>query len=158
VVDVGGGSSALAAELVDAGMSPVLVVDVSETALARSRDKAAGRTGISWMAADVTAAAGLGTFDVWHDRAVFHFLTSAGDRDRYAELARRTVPRGGRAILATFGPDGPPSCSGLPVMRYDATALAAELDGFALITSHLSEHRTPRGTTQQFLWGVFERT
>lgn len=138
-------------------MGPVLVVDVSGAALERSRAKAAGATGISWRVADVTTLPELGRFDVWHDRAVFHFLTSPGDRANYAELARRTVPSGGTAIVATFGPHGPTTCSGLDVVRYGAASLAAELDGFRLVHSHLSDHRTPRGATQQFLWTVFER-
>jgi SAM-dependent methyltransferase len=158
VVDVGGGSSALAAELAAAGMGPILVVDLSATALERSRARAEDVPGISWRVADVTAVSDLGTFDVWHDRAVFHFLTSPGDRKRYAEVARATVPAGGTAIVATFGPRGPTSCSGLPVERYDAASLAAELDGFVLRRSHLAAHRTPAGTEQQFLWAVFERT
>ena len=154
---MGGGSSALARELVDRGFDPILVVDVSEQALERSRAKAAGKLGISWRVADVTAMPALGEFDVWHDRAVFHFLAAATERERYAELARATVRPGGNAIVATFGPEGPQSCSGLPVARYDAAALAAELDGFTLVHSHLSEHRTPSGASQQFLWTVFER-
>lgn len=154
---MGGGSSALAAELAGAGFGPVLVVDLSEAALKRSRAKAAGARGVAWKVADVTAAPELGRFDLWHDRAVFHFLTSPAARSRYVELARETVPAGGKAIVATFGPAGPDSCSGLPVARYDAAALAAELPGFRLLHSHLSTHRTPFGAAQQFLWTVFER-
>lgn len=138
-------------------MHPVLVVDVSVAAVSRSRDLAAGRSGISWMVADVTTLPDLGSFDVWHDRAVFHFLTSPDDRARYTRLARETVRSGGRAVVATFGPDGPASCSGLEVVRYDAASLAAELEGFRLLHSHLSAHATPWGAEQQFLWAVFER-
>ena len=158
MIDVGGGSSALAAELAAAGMGPILVVDLSPTALDRSRARTAGASGVSWRVADVTTASDLGTFDVWHDRAVFHFLTSRNDRARYAEVARATVPAGGTAVVATFGPHGPTSCSGLPVARYDAESLAAELEGFVLRSSDLATHRTPLGTEQEFLWAVFERT
>lgn len=154
---MGGGSSALAAELAAAGFGPILVVDLSEAALERSRAKVAGTAAVSWKVADVTAAPDLGRFDLWHDRAVFHFLTSPPERARYAELARETVAAGGKAVVATFGPDGPQSCSGLPVKRYDAPSLAAELPGFTLLHSHLSTHRTPSGASQQFLWTVFER-
>lgn len=154
---MGGGSSALAAELAAAGMSPVLVVDLSEAALERSRRKAGTGGAVRWRRADVTATDDLGTFDVWHDRAVFHFLVEERDRRRYAELARKSVRAGGTAIVATFGPQGPTSCSGLPVARYDAEGLAAELPGFRLTRSRIDVHRTPFGTDQQMLWAVFRR-
>ena len=157
MVDVGGGSSALAVDLVVAGMEPILVVDVSEAALERSRTKAAATGGISWRVADVTTVTQLGSFDVWHDRAVFHFLTGESDRQHYADLARRTVPIGGKLVMATFGPEGPESCSGLPVLRYDAASIAAELSGFDPVDSWIAVHRTPGGVAQQFLWSVFER-
>jgi hypothetical protein len=138
-------------------MRPVLVVDISETALQGSRAKASSTAGIEWRRADVTDTGDLGTFEVWHDRAVFHFLTDPRDRAAYTELARQTVVPGGTLIVATFGPQGPESCSNLPVARYDAPGLAREMNGFDLVRSHLDVHRTPRGASQQFLWAVFRR-
>jgi SAM-dependent methyltransferase len=138
-------------------MGPVLVVDVSAAALAKSRARSPDAGVIEWRLADVTATDDLGTFDVWHDRAVFHFLTEPRDRAAYTALARRTVAPGGTLIMATFGPEGPSSCSGLPVARYDARGLAGEMAGFDLVDSHEAVHRTPWGVEQQFLWAVFRR-
>jgi 2-polyprenyl-3-methyl-5-hydroxy-6-metoxy-1,4-benzoquinol methylase len=156
---VGGGSSALAGELAKAGMAPVLVVDIAPAALDLARGKAGKWAGaIEWRLADVTTGDALGTFDVWHDRAVFHFLTQAPDRERYADLAARTVRPGGVAIVGAFGPQGPTTCSGLPVTRYDERTLAEEMGpAFALQRSELATHTTPLGAEQQFLWAVFAR-
>jgi SAM-dependent methyltransferase len=154
VIDVGGGTSRLAGRLLDGGYT-VAVLDVSGAALTRARD-ALGERGahVRWVVADVTAQPPLelGTFDVWHDRAVFHFLTEAGDRSAYAALAARTV-------LATFALDGPEKCSGLPVCRYDGARLAAELgEPFALIKSVPVVHVTPWGKPQSFQYAVLRRT
>ena len=111
-----------------------------------------------WVVADVTKVHDLGTFDVWHDRAVFHFLTDPADRATYVALLRRTVPAGGHAVIATFAPDGPAQCSGLDVVRYDARSLAAQLGrGFALLRSVPETHLTPRGKPQSFQYAVFRR-
>jgi hypothetical protein len=106
----------------------------------------------------VTAAPDLGTFDLWHDRAVFHFLTDGEDRKRYVALAERTVPVGGHLIIGTFALDGPEKCSGLPIERYDGNKLTAELGpGFALRRELRETHTTPWGSTQPFTYVVFER-
>src|SRR5687767_5881994 len=115
VVDVGGGTSALAERLMEGGYD-VAVLDIAEAALARARNRLGGRADrIRWIAADVTAHPDLGEFDVWHDRAVFHFLTDPSQRAAYTSLLRKTIRVGGNAVISTFALDGPDSCSGLPV-------------------------------------------
>jgi len=158
VIDVGGGTSLLAERLLDRGYA-VTVLDISQAAIDRARQRLGARiTEVSWIVADVTAGPDLGTFDVWHDRAVFHFLTASGDRAAYAALLARTVPVGGHAVIATFAPDGPEKCSGLEVRRYDGRALAAELGPrFHLLRSVPELHRTPWGAVQSFQYSLFER-
>lgn len=159
VIDVGGGSSMLAARLLDKGFRNVAVLDISGAALNRARSRIGARAElIRWIAADVTAIGDIGQFDVWHDRAVFHFLTDPEDRRKYVALAERTIPAGGHLIIATFALDGPERCSGLPVHRYDAKGLAREFGrGFAL-EKELSEiHITPWGKRQSFIYAVFSR-
>jgi SAM-dependent methyltransferase len=158
VIDVGGGTSALAARLLDAGYAAA-VLDISEAALARSRQRLGARAAdVRWIAADITAAPDLGQFDVWHDRAVFHFLTDPAGRAAYTSLLARTIPTGGHAVIATFAPDGPERCSGLDVRRYDERSLAAELGAdLALVTAVRETHLTPWGRPQPFQYGVFRR-
>jgi SAM-dependent methyltransferase len=158
VIDVGGGTSLLAARLLDRGYA-VTVLDISQAAIDRARQRLGARAGeVGWVVADVTAAPDLGTFDVWHDRAVFHFLTEPADRAAYAALLARTVPTGGHAVIATFALDGPEKCSGLEVRRYDGLALAAELGRqFRLLKSVPELHRTPWNAPQSFQYSLFER-
>jgi SAM-dependent methyltransferase len=158
VIDVGGGASALADGLLDAGYS-VAVLDISRASLERSAAKLGARSDkVRWIVADVTAAPDLGVFDVWHDRAVFHFLTEAVQRAAYVALMSRSIRVGGHAIIATFAPDGPDKCSGLPVRRYDAALLSAELgEGFRLVKSVPEIHHTPWGKPQSFQYSLFER-
>jgi ubiquinone/menaquinone biosynthesis C-methylase UbiE len=158
VIDVGGGTSPLAERLVDAAYS-VAVLDISAAAISRAKARLGTRAGdVQWIVADVTTPVDLGTFDVWHDRAVFHFLTEPGDRAAYVALLSRTVPSGGHAVIATFAPDGPERCSGLPVRRYDAESLAVELGtGFRLSRTVPESHFTPWGKPQSFQYSVFER-
>ena len=158
IIDVGGGTSVLADRLLDAGYS-VAVLDISAAALDRARDRLHTRADqVLWTVADVTAAPDLGTFDVWHDRAVFHFLTKPADRAAYVALLRGTVPVGGHVIIATFAMDGPEKCSGLPVQRYDGRSLRAELGvGFDLVKSVPEVHLTPWGKPQPFQYSVFGR-
>lgn len=159
IVDVGGGSSPLVGRLHRAGYKRVVVLDISRSALARNRARLVNRGhGIRYRVGDVLALRRIGRFDVWHDRAVFHFLTSAEERRRYVDLATRTLPVGGHAILATFSLDGPEKCSGLPVQRYDALGLATEFgDKFALRASRTERHRTPWNAIQPFTYVVLER-
>jgi 2-polyprenyl-3-methyl-5-hydroxy-6-metoxy-1,4-benzoquinol methylase len=158
VIDVGGGTSPLAERLLDRGYS-VTVLDISQTAIDRARNRLGARASqIHWIVADVTALRDLGSFDVWHDRAVFHFLTALSDRRAYAATAARTVPAGGHAVIATFALDGPEKCSGLEVRRYGGRALAAELGPqFDLLKSVPEMHRTPWGAQQSFQYSIFRR-
>jgi SAM-dependent methyltransferase len=159
IVDVGGGSSRLAGLLHEAGFRRLLVVDVAPAALARNRQRSpdSGK-GVRYRVGDVTSLESLGRYDLWHDRAVFHFLTDPGDRRHYVDLAARTVPVGGHVILATFSPDGPEKCSGLPVVRYDAAALAKVFGArFRLLRSSKESHRTPWRTIQPFTYAVLRR-
>lgn len=159
IVDVGGGTSALAAELVSSGYSDVTVVDISLAALARARAQA-GRCAqrIDWIQADIRVQGLARTYDLWHDRAVFHFMAMATDRDRYLQALRRSLAPDGHLIVATFGPDGPQRCSDLPVSRYRPAELGSTLGAeFELRDSLLHEHRTPSGRTQQFLYARLQR-
>jgi SAM-dependent methyltransferase len=156
---VGGGTSVLVDKLLDLPFEKIAVLDISETALGKARSRLRERAGgVEWMAADVTEAETLGTFDVWHDRAVFHFLTEAADRTKYVELARKTVSEGGHLIIASFADDGPKRCSDLDVCRYNAASMRAELgEGFSLLREARETHATPWGSLQAFFYGVFRR-
>lgn len=159
ILDVGGGASMLIDDLLAAGYRDLSVLDISAAALEASRARIGDRAGqVRWIEVDLLAWAPERVWDVWHDRAVFHFLTAAADQDAYiARLAAATRP-GAAVILATFAPDGPETCSGLPVQRYDAESLAARLGaGFSLKRAFRDEHRTPGGAIQRFAWALFER-
>lgn len=158
VIDVGGGRSILAERLLQRGYS-VTVLDISELALTRTRARLGiTESEITWIVADISSAPGLGTFDVWHDRAVFHFLTAPTGRAAYRRSLMKAVPAGGHAVIGTFALDGPLKCSGLDVQRYDAQALAAELGPhFSLLKSEPETHITPWGKPQSFQYSLFER-
>ncbi len=158
VIDVGGGTSPLAGKLLNLGYS-VTVVDISQAAIERARtDLGAQADRIQWIVADVTKNPEVGDFEVWHDRAVFHFLTSAADRRSYTQLLRKTLTPVGYAIFATFDLHGPERCSGLEVCRYNSQSLAVELGpGFSLLKSVPQTHLTPRGQEQAFQYSVFKR-
>jgi len=160
IVDVGGGRSPLAGLLVQQGFSNVAVLDIAEAALARAhQDLGTVGDDVTWIAADVLnwrPAPGL--FDLWHDRAVCHFFTSAQDQAAYAETLRHALTPGGVAIIATFAPDGPERCSGLNVARHDGASLSVLLgEGFALEQEVADTHVTPGGAEQRFRWCVFRR-
>jgi len=155
IIDVGGGASTLVDGLLNAGYSNVTVLDISTTALSEARTRlgeAASR--VQWMEADVlTAALPEPQFDLWHDRAVFHFLTQENDRAAYINQVRRAVRPGGHVLVATFAEDGPTSCSGLKVARYSAAALHDTFGPqFQLVTSVREEHLTPGGARQSFVY------
>lgn len=159
VVDVGGGASGLAGELTRLGWSDVTVIDISSAALDIGRGRVTEPASVTWIEADVLSWWPDRTFGVWHDRAVFHFLVDQTDRDRYRAALRAAIPPGGHVVLATFAEDGPVSCSGLPVERYDAPALAAAVgDPFTVVESLREEHRTPSGAVQPFTWVRLRRT
>ncbi|MGE0536559.1 MAG: trans-aconitate 2-methyltransferase [Pirellulales bacterium] len=157
IIDVGGGASLLVDRLVAAGNWDVTVLDVSAAALDLARRRVADTSGrVRWMQADITEVEQLGTYDVWHDRAVFHFLTRPEDREAYLTRLRGALPPGGHAVLGTFALDGPEQCSGLQVCRYDAASLAAMLGpGFLLREQRQHVHHTPSGGTQRFTFAVF---
>ncbi len=155
IIDVGGGESTLVDDLLLRGYKNVTVLDVSQSAI----DLTKGRLGaaaeqVRWLVADITKIElELGAYDLWHDRAVFHFLTDREQRTAYVRQVARSVKPGGHIIVSTFGPEGPTKCSGLEVMRYDAESLHREFGArFRLIESSKEVHHTPFGTTQQFLY------
>lgn len=155
IIDIGAGESTLVDDLLSRGYENIAVLDVSPTALEATKKRLgllAER--VKWIAADITRV-DLESFeyDVWHDRAVFHFLTTIEQRAAYVRNVAKTVNPGGHVIVSTFGPEGPTKCSGLEVMRYDAESLHDEFGTrFRLIESLKELHRTPFGTTQQFLY------
>ena len=159
VIDVGGGASRLPDALLEAGYQDVTALDVSEAALTTSRERlGAMAKNVAWIASDVTTWEPTRHFDVWHDRAVLHFLTEATDRTAYVQRLHKALHSGGTAIIGTFALDGPEKCSGLPVVRYDSAKLADTLGGsFALVESRRHEHATPWGSTQRFQFSVFRR-
>jgi SAM-dependent methyltransferase len=159
VVDIGGGESRLIDELIRRGLKCLAILDVSLAALERTQTRLGDAARIPiWIAADVTGNWALKPMDVWHDRAVFHFLTAPEDRTRYVDHLKQTLKVGGTAIIATFAPDGPERCSGLPVMRYSPESLTRELgDQFSLEQALSHVHQTPWGTTQSFQYSRFLR-
>ncbi len=159
IVDIGGGASRLVDALLEAVFANVTVLDLSESALAASAARLAARGAkVKWIAANVTAWEPSQTYDVWHDRAAFHFLTDPKDRAAYAARVLRAVRPGGHVIIGTFALDGPERCSGLPVVRHDATSIGAVLgSSFELIESRDHAHQTPMGTVQRFQFSRFRR-
>lgn len=160
IIDVGAGASVLVDNLLAAGYQDLSVLDVSEAALEISRDRLGSDSAkVKWMRADVLRAQfGESAYAVWHDRAVFHFLTDATDRQAYVEQVRRAVSPGGHVLVATFAEDGPEYCSGLPVVRYSAEGLHSEFGtDFQLVRSEHEDHRTPGGAEQSFLYCLCRR-
>jgi len=155
IIDVGGGESTLVDDLLAHGYRNITVLDVSQTAIDVTK-KRLGLTAesINWITADIANSELLpNAYDVWHDRAVFHFLTATNQRLAYIRQVARAVKAGGHVLVSTFGPEGPTQCSGLQVIRYDATSLHAEFGvRFHLLDSVKELHNTPFGTTQQFLY------
>src|SRR6266498_851825 len=159
IIDVGGGASPLVDCLLDEGYSQVAALDISPTALRYARDRLGSRARlVNWFEADVTTFDPPRRFGLWHDRAVFHFLTDAVQRRAYVQTLRRTLSSNGTVIIATFAMDGPTRCNGLPVERYDARKISAELGpDFSLIEKVSEVHRTPSGTPQAFSYFHFRR-
>ena len=158
VVDVGGGASRLVDHLLERGHRDVTVVDLSQQALHASRDRI-GEAPVSWVVTDIREWQPDRTFDVWHDRAAYHFLTDAGDQQRYWQLVRDSVPHGGHVVIATFAEDGPTMCSGLPVTRYSVAELEQAMgEGFTVLESRREQHTTPAGGTQSFVWLLAQRS
>jgi ubiquinone/menaquinone biosynthesis C-methylase UbiE len=160
VIDIGGGASRLVDHLVNQGFEDITVLDLSEAALATAKTRL-GDLGakVHWIAADATVWEPLKAYDVWHDRAAFHFLTEERDRAAYVARLERALKVGGHAIIATFALDGPERCSGLPVARYDPTTLGQTLGrAFQFVDARRHAHATPWGSSQSFQFSVFRRS
>lgn len=158
IVDVGGGPATLVDDLLARGYRNLTVLDISHAALEFARERLGERANsVTWLCADVTEAKlPVAAFDVWHDRAVFHFLASPEQRLGYVRTVTSALKPGGHAVISTFGPAGPMKCSGLDVVRYDSETLSRELgERFRLIESSIEVHTTPSGAPQQFLSCLF---
>jgi ubiquinone/menaquinone biosynthesis C-methylase UbiE len=159
IADVGGGASSLVDLLVSAGYRHLTVLDLSASALAASQHRLRDRAkNVRWVAGDIlTTDLAEASLDLWHDRAVFHFLTLAADRERYLRQMRRILRPGGHAIVATFADDGPLRCSGLEVARYSVESLQATMgEGFDLVKSATETHLTPWKSQQAFIYCLFQ--
>lgn len=159
IVDIGGGASRLVDSLVAGGFNHVTVLDISGAALEAAKARLRERAGrVEWIIADVTKWYPMQIYDIWHDRAAFHFLTDPADRAAYVTRIKQAVKPGGHVIIGTFAFDGPEKCSGLPVHRYDAASLAKELgEGFELMDSRRHDHSTPWNSAQRFQFCIFRR-
>lgn len=160
IIDVGGGESTLADDLLGRGYRNLTVLDMSAVALdATKRRLGTLADQITWVESDI-AVADLPEhrYDLWHDRAVFHFLTESSQRGAYIRVLKKVLKPGGHVVIGTFGPTGPSRCSGLEVRRYDVQPLSDEIGtGFELLTSTLEDHRTPAGSSQQFLYCCLQK-
>lgn len=155
IIDVGGGNSTLVDDLLERGFVDISVLDISESAIVGSRERLEKRASqVNWIVADITAVdLPRSHYDLWHDRAVFHFLTEKEDRRNYVELVTHSLKPGGHIIVASFGPEGPQKCSGLDVVRYSPETMHDEFgETFTLIESVGETHSTPFGTTQDFVY------
>ena len=159
IIDIGGGASRLVDHLVEQGFEDVTVLDLSGAALAAARSRLGVRAErVSWIVADATTFEPVKAYDIWHDRAAFHFLTDVSDRAAYIDRLGRALKIGGHAIIATFALDGPEKCSGLPVARYDSASLEQTLGTmFKLVHTQRHEHATPWDSRQIFQFSIFRR-
>ncbi len=159
IMDIGGGASNLVDHLLAGGYRNVSVLDIAASGLAQSRVRLGEKAElVNWYVADATNWAPPETYDIWHDRAVFHFLTADADRRAYEAVLKKALAPGGHAVIATFAMDGPEKCSGLPVIRYSAEQLCGELGpDFMLIEQRDEQHVTPSGTTQAFSFFLLRR-
>lgn len=157
IIDVGGGASSLVSCLYESGYHSLAVLDISSHSLQHARKLMAGHADeVEWLEQDVTRFVPAHTYSLWHDRAVFHFLTDAVDRSRYVDALKHALAQGGVVIIATFAIGGPARCSGLDIVQYDADTLLAELGpGFELIEQVAEPHVTPAGKVQQFMYFCF---
>lgn len=159
IIDVGGGASALADSLLDRGWADITILDVAASALEVSQSRLGARASqVQWIAADITRWGPARQYDIWHDRAVFHFLATKEARDAYKNALQTGLRAGGWLIMATFALDGPDKCSGLPVVRYDAELLTEELgQDFTLVAAWSEAHKTPWNSDQSFNWCLYQR-
>ena len=155
IIDIGAGESTLVDDLLQRGYHNLTVLDVSQTAIDVTKERLGSAAAqIHWLVSDILESSlPPNSYDLWHDRAVFHFLTDPKQRAAYVRQVARAVKPGGHVIVGTFGPEGPTRCSGLDVMRYDADSLHGEFGTrFRLVESSKELHETPQGATQQFLY------
>jgi|SRR5680860_135592 len=159
LIDVGGGNSTLVDHLLDQGFDHITVLDISAAALERAKVRLGDRADrVTWIEADITDFRSFKTYDVWHDRAAFHFLTEVEDREQYCKTMNRAVSAQGHVIIATFAYEAPPTCSGLPVVRYSPEFLALAIgSNFELVESVERLHQTPGGKKQPFIYCRFVR-
>jgi 2-polyprenyl-3-methyl-5-hydroxy-6-metoxy-1,4-benzoquinol methylase len=159
IIDVGGGASSLAGELFEAGYRDLSVLDISPAALERAKSALGEMSGkVEWTVADITRWQPPRRWNVWHDRAVFHFLTAAQDQDAYIRALDAGTAPGAAVVISTFALDGPEKCSGLPVERYSAGTLAARLGpAFRLVREECEDHHTPGGAVQKFSYAVLRK-
>lgn len=157
IIDIGGGASTLVDHLLDAGYHNLSVLDISGRALQQARRRLGEQAGtVRWLECDITAYTADVPVDVWHDRAVFHFLTDVADRRSYVRCLDESVRPGGHVIIATFADDGPERCSGLDIVRYSPQRLTAELGAaYRMVESCSEKHRTPSGGEQRFIYCRF---
>lgn len=159
IIDVGGGTSVLVDKLLEKGFQSISVLDISSKAVQHAKERLAGQAEkVNWVEADVTKVELPHPYDLWHDRAVFHFLTDPADRKKYVEVMEKSVKPGGHVIIATFALEGPSKCSGLDVERYDPEKLSKEIgNSFHFIKSVEETHKTPWQAEQKFVYCVFKK-
>jgi 2-polyprenyl-3-methyl-5-hydroxy-6-metoxy-1,4-benzoquinol methylase len=159
IIDVGGGASVLVDKLLDQGFQNLTVLDISSKAIRYAQERLGGRAeNVSWIEADVTEFESSIQYDLWHDRAVFHFLTDAEDRTKYVRRLEDAVKSGGHVIIAAFAIDGPHKCSGLDIERYNPEKMQNELgDSFELVYSDTELHITPWNIEQKFIYSYFKK-
>jgi 2-polyprenyl-3-methyl-5-hydroxy-6-metoxy-1,4-benzoquinol methylase len=159
IVDIGGGASSLTAELLREGFSDVAMLDISAEALGRAKENLGAESAkIEWIVADITRWRPARQWRVWHDRAVFHFLTDPVSQNAYIGALHAATAPGAIAIISGFAPDGPEKCSGLPVVRYDASSLSKRIGAnFELLSERREAHTTPGGAVQKFYYAVLRK-
>ena len=159
IIDIGGGAARLVDHLLANGHTDLTVLDVSRSALCQARARVGHDAPVEWIHADITTWTPSRQYTLWHDRAVFHFLVDAADVEHYCRISEAGVAPGGHMVIATFAPDGPTSCSGLPVRRWSAAELSDVFSGaFEAVTSETVEHQTPGGGVQPFTWVTLRRS
>ena len=162
IIDIGGGSSVLVDALISREYSDLTVLDISQTAIEEPRVRVASVFGdeiaVEWISSDIITFSPVRSYALWHDRAVFHFLVDPSEQERYVQIAGHAVRQGGSLIIATFSPDGPEMCSGLPVRRWSSDELESLFSAdFSAIESFERDHHTPWGATQPFTWMLMRR-
>jgi SAM-dependent methyltransferase len=152
VIDVGGGASTLVDHLISAGLDDITVLDLSDAALGVARTRLGDPAAVTWIQADITTWQPTRTWDVWHDRAVLHFLIDDDERARYRDALRQALVPGGAFVIGTFAEDGPTQCSALPVRRHSPSDLAELLGDIEIVEQRRHTHHTPSGADQPFNW------